>query len=115
MAYNLYKIPLTNDPNQTFSITLPVNGVNRNLVISLNYNVFADYWTMCIKEKVTGKILIDSLPLTTGEYPSADLLGQFEYLGIGTAIIIKNGVTDSDYPNNTNLATQFTLVWGDRV
>lgn len=114
-TYNFFKVPLTTSPNQTFSVTIPVNGANKSLILNIRYNNIASYWTMSVIDKITGKILIDSLPLITGDYPSGDLLGQYEYLGLGSASIIKAGNVSNDYPDDTNLGTDFVLVWGDRV
>ena len=114
-SYNFFQIPLTTDPNQTFSVTVPVNGENRNLILNIRYNGVAGYWFMSIKDKVTGNLLIDSLPLITGDYPSGDLLGQYEYLGLGSWTIVKKGTVLTDYPDDTNLGTDFLLIAGDRV
>lgn len=106
-------VPLTNDPDQTFLITLPVNGANLDLFFRVRYNTEANYWCLSVIDVSTKTMLIDSLPLVTGEYPAANLLGQYEYLGIGQAYIVKNGTPSTQNPDNTNLGTDFVLVWGD--
>ena len=68
---------------------------------------------MSVKDRKTNILLIDSLPLITGSYPAADLFAQYKYLGLGSAVIIKTGSLLMDYPNNTNLGTDFVLAWGD--
>lgn len=115
MSYNYFIIPLTTSPNQTFSVTVPIDELNRYLILNIRYNGIAGYWIVSITDKVTGILLIDSLPLITGEYPSGDLLGQYEYLGLGSWSVVKKGTVPMDYPDDTNLGTDFLLIAGDRV
>jgi hypothetical protein len=110
MAYKI--VPLTTDPNQKLSITLPVNGINLTLNLTINYNSAANYWVMTIADK-TGTVILDSVPLLTGKYPAADILGQYQYLGIGSAFVVNASNTSLDIPNDTSLGTDFLLVWGD--
>lgn len=108
-------IPLTTDPNQNFTCTVPVDAQNITLFFVFRYNTEAQYWFMSVSNATTGQILLDSIPLLTGEYPSADLLGQYTYLGIGSATIVKTGTLPGDTPNDTNLGSEYVLVWGDTV
>lgn len=114
-TYNFFKIPLTTDPNQTFSVVVPINSVNKPLILNIKYNGIAGYWLMSITDKISGNLLIDSLPLITGIYPSGDLLGQYGYLELGSWFIIKKGTVTNDYPDNTDLGSDFLLIAGDRV
>ena len=44
---------------------------------------------------------------------SCDILRQFGYMGIGSAIILPvTDERDSDSPNIINLGTDFVLIWG---
>lgn len=112
MAYNI--IPLTSDPDQKFLITIPVDGKNITLNLRVRYNSIGNYWWLTIADK-SNKILLDSIPLVTGAYPAADILGQYKYLGLGSAAIVKVGSTFLDIPDNTNLGTDFVLCWGDTI
>ncbi|HBC94305.1 MAG TPA: hypothetical protein DCZ10_15760 [Pelotomaculum sp.] len=105
MSY--YTIPLTSDPSQNFTCTIPVDGRNITLRFRINYNDIAGYWWMSITDS-SGALLIDSLPLLTGQ----NILGQYQYLGIGSAYLYNNGSSE-DNPDNTNLGTDFLLIWGD--
>ena len=109
---NYVEIPLTTDPNQNFIITIPVDNKNITLSLFIRFNSIGNYWVMQVKDK-SGNILIDSLPLITGDYPAGDLLGQYQYLNIGSATLIKTGSSAQDNPNSTNLGSDFILVWGD--
>lgn len=113
MSYNI--VPLTTDPNQNFTCTVPVDAKNLTLKFVLRYNTEADYWLMSVSDAQTSQTYIDSLPLITGNYPAADLLEQYAYLGIGSATVVKIGSISGDIPDDTVLGTDFVLVWGDTV
>ena len=110
MGYKI--IPLTTEPNQILSVTIPVNDKNITLNLVIRYNVMANYWVMTIKDSF-GNILIGSIPLTPGEYPAADILGQYQYLAIGSAFVVNASNTDIDIPTDTTLGTDHFLLWGD--
>ena len=105
-------IPLTSDPDQYFSCTLPIDNKNLTLSFRIRYNTIAGYWVMAIADS-NNVVLIDSIPLIRGAYPAGDILKQYRHLNIGRAYIVKNGKVDMDYPNDTNLGTDFLLVWSD--
>jgi hypothetical protein len=106
-------IPLTSDPNQELQINPIVDGAALNLRLNISWNEMAQYWTMKISDPKTGGCILDSIPLVAGDYPAANLLGQFAYLGIGSAYIINAGQVPIDSPDDTNLGTDFILLWGD--
>lgn len=110
-----YKIvPLTSDPNQALTITLPINNENITLGLTIRYNSIANYWVMTISDG-NGNLILDSLPLVPGDYPAADILGQYQYLGIGSAFIVNASNSDLDIPNNISLGVDHFLLWGDSV
>lgn len=112
----MYEIPLTTEPNQSFKATIPVDGKNLELKLDIRFNTIAKYWTMTVTDALTDKILIDSLPLLTGQYPAANLLAQYSYLRIGSAVMVNTSTVDiSDEPNDKNLGTDYILVWGDTI
>jgi hypothetical protein len=106
-------VPLTSDPNQTLRTTVTVDGTARNLQLKISYNESASYWVMDVTDPATGTILLSGIPLITGEYPSANVLGQYGYLGIGSAYVVPVGSVAMDWPDAGNLGTEFVLVWGD--
>ena len=112
----MYIIPLSTEPNQTFNCTIPINGENRALSFRLRYNNIAKYWNLAVIDAITKAVLIDALPLMVGEYPAANLLEQFGYLGLGSAVIVREGeLKDAPNPDDTNLGTEYYLVWGDDI
>lgn len=108
-------IPLTSDPYQSFITTIPVDGKNLKLKLGISYNSAGEYWTMSITDPSTGNLILDGIPLLTGGYPASDLLGQFRYLGLGSASIVNVGNGSIDSPDSTSLGTDFLLAWGDTV
>jgi hypothetical protein len=112
MAYKI--IPLTTAPSQSIAITLPINGKNITLGLTVRYNSIANYWIMAISDN-DGNLLLDSLPLVPGEYPAADILGQYQYLDIGSAFIVNASNSGLDIPNDVSLGVDHFLLWGDSV
>ena len=92
-----------------------VDGVNKTLKLGLRYNEVAGYWTMAVIDAITGAVLLDSIPLLTGVYPAANILKQFAYLGIGSAYILKTSNVALDYPDDTDLGSDFVLLWSDSL
>lgn len=111
---NYYIIPLTTNPNQNITVTIPVNGNNITLNLIIAYNLIANYWVMTIID-TSGNVLLDSIPLVTGQYPAADILGQYEYLGLGSAFLVNISNANIDFPTDSDLGTDFVLMWGDRA
>ena len=105
-------VPLTSSPNQTLTVQLQVDGAPLTLQLGVWWNAMAGYWMMSISS-ASGVLLLDAVPMITGWYPSANLLAQYEYLQIGSAYIVNVGSTDSDYPGQTDLGTNFILIWDD--
>jgi hypothetical protein len=106
-------VPLQSIPNQAFTVSLTVDSAPLVLLLSLNYDSIKGYWDMVVSNQA-GTVLIDSVPLTTGEYPAANLLGQYQYMELGSAYLLNTGGAASDYPTANNLEA-FSLVWGDTV
>jgi len=135
---SLQVIPLTISPNQQATVLLTVDGVSLQLNVAVKYNQMAGYWILSISD-ASGNLLIDSVPMLTGSYPAANILAQQAYLKIGSWYIVnvsnlfpktgsntgygegfygagpyggEEGFGGLDYPNDTNLGTDFQL-WVD--
>lgn len=106
-------VPLQAIPAQSFTVNLAVNGQPLVLGLILNFNSIKGYWDMIVLSSI-GAILINSVPLTTGEYPSANLFAQYQYLQIGSVYLLNTGGAVTDYPTANSLGS-FSLVWGDNV
>jgi hypothetical protein len=109
----LQQVPVTTNPNQQYIVPLNIDGVVRDFYFTQRYNALAGYWVLSIADS-NQKVVLDSLPLITGNVPSGNLLGQFAHLGIGSATIVNvSSVPFPDYPNSVNLGNDFFLFWGD--
>jgi hypothetical protein len=108
-------IPLTNNPNQTFTVTLNVDNSNLTLTMIVRYNVIADYWVLTIINTSTQETILDSIPFVTGVYPASNILEQYAYLQIGSAYIINTDNAVLDYPDDSldSLGSDFVLLWSD--
>jgi len=112
-------LPITAGSNQTFTSTLPVDGGNVTLTFAFTWNEQGGYWWVTITD-VNGNLLLDGVPVITGLYPAANLLRQYQYLGIGSAYLVPNSATLPDNPDFSNLGTSttaglqtFSLIWSD--
>lgn len=101
-------MPLDNSANQTFEMTVNINGQNLTLNLELRYNEMAGYWVMTISD-VNNNLILDSIPLIT----PGNFLQQYAYLAIGKAYVIPMTATTLDYPDNITLGSTFQLVWSD--
>lgn len=110
---DMYKIPLTNSPNQTFNTTIPINGENKTFIVNLWYNYQAEYWLMSLTDSRTEQILVSNIPLLSSTYDFANILRQLGYKEIGNAYVVPIYDTSLSMPNNENIGSDFALMWGD--
>jgi hypothetical protein len=103
-------VPLTTAPNQSLTVGLNINSQIVTLQLRIYYNSFGGFWLMDIADKL-GNPIVDSIPLLTGVWPGANILGAFASLQIGTAFVINLNGAASDWPDNTNLGSDFVLLW----
>lgn len=110
----MYLIPATSEPNQTFQCIVPVDGGTRTFEMHFSYNAVAEYWEMSASDVDTGEELVTAVPLLSGEYPAANLLEQFAFLGMGAAVMVPVGLPDrSREPSADSLGSEYVLVWSD--
>lgn len=107
-------VPLTTQPLQTFEIALSVGGKTVRLNLTIRYNEMANYWILTIQDQY-GNMILDSIPLITGTWPAANILSQYQYLGIGSCYIINLGNNANDYPDSNSFGSDFVLVWSDQT
>lgn len=105
-------VPLSSAPDQSLAVALNVDGGIVSLQLRVRFNEIAGYWVLTIKDR-SDNLLVDSIPMITGVYPAANLLQQHAYLKIGSAFVINASGVAADWPDSTNLGTDFCLVWDD--
>ena len=76
-----YEIPITPGVPQTFTISLA--GVFYNLTVRWSTSMAA--WFLDLAD-ASNNFLLNGVPLVTG----ADLLAQYEYLGIGGMLVVQS-------------------------
>ena len=102
MATEVFRIPLTNIP-QRFAITL--SGIALTFVTA--WNGEAPAWMLDIYDGITDAPLVLSLPLVAG----ADLLEQFQYVGIPGALIVFTDGEEFEPPTFDNLGQEANLFY----
>ena len=109
----ILEIPVNNTPNssQSFTVTVDNGARNISILLKLRYLDLYRLWVADISDSVTGKALIYGVPLVTG----TNILGQYEYLGIGSLYVIPAEPTKLEHPDNHTLGSTFSLVWSDAV
>jgi hypothetical protein len=105
-------LPLTNQPNQSFQVTIPLDDSNVVLDFVLYWNSIANYWQMTIKDALTNLELLNGLPLLYGQDPLQNVLKQWEYLKIGAAYLIPLAKDAPDSPGISDWGVNYVMVWG---
>lgn len=112
-------LAVNSNPNQTLNLALTVDGNSLNLQLFLHFNEVADYWTMSVTYLsgvlafTGGQLLLDSIPLVTGNDPVCNVLRQYSYLKIGSCFIVNISGTAGGNPGAANLGTGYAMIWGD--
>lgn len=109
---SVVKVPITNDPNQSFSISVPAGEENRVLDMFAYFNTISSFWELRISDGATGDELINGLPLLYGIPPADNLLEAFEYQDIGQAYIVKISEDAPENPTTDSWDKDFELYWG---
>jgi hypothetical protein len=100
-----------NQPNQTISTSVEVDGVMIDLEMFLQWNSMAGYWTVSIKDMAKDEVVISSLPLLS----AINSLGQYGYLKIGSMGVVNVGNLSDDDLNYENFGDKFLWVWDNNV
>lgn len=106
MSY--YEIPLTTTAFSQVTFKLTLGSRNINILLKLRYHDLYKLWAADVVDNSTGTELITGMPLI----PGADLLGQYEYLDIGSAYIIAAEPNSLQQPDNETLGSTWILMWG---
>jgi len=93
----IFTIPFINTP-QEFEISLN----DRDLILTNKWNDIDQNWIIDISDAVTGDSIIAGIPMVVG----ANLLQQYEYLGLGGQIIIFTSGDELSTPTLENLGLE---------
>lgn len=105
-------LQLSTSPNQSIQAALNANGGSLTLNLRLYYNTQGNFWVMDISDQAMNR-LVSSVPLITGVWPAANILGPYDYLKIGSAFVINQSGTAQENPDDSDLGTDFLLLWDD--
>lgn len=105
-------IPLVPSQNQSVTCTLPIDNKNVTLSFQFTYNAEGEYWFMSISDK-DGNLLLSGVPLVTGDYPAANVLEQYSYLNIGSAVVVPASTSLVGVPGFDDWGSNYYLAWSD--
>lgn len=109
-------IPSPTSRNEWQTITVQPDGTKKTVQLRFHFVDTKGIWNLSIYDPKTGACMAECIPLLSGLYPSADILGPFGALGIGSACIVPLVTSPTtEHPSETNFGTEFVLVWGDRI
>ena len=104
-------IPVTNQPNQTFTTTIDVNGENRNFRFFFTWNGCGKYWEFDLFDDDTEEQLLSRIPVMTNL--DGNMIPQYAYKRIGRCFLLNINGTNDYIPSQSNLGTDFLLIWTD--
>lgn len=96
-----YEIPLSPKPQQ---LSISLSG--QTYILRLTWCWPAQAWALDVSDSA-GNALVSGVPLVTG----ADLLEQFEYLGVGGKLIVQSDASVDAVPTFTNLGLRSHLFY----
>lgn len=109
----MYTLPVTNQPNQTFTTQIPVDGENRNFKFFFSWNTCENHWQMTLTDNSTDEILLSNYPLFLRSFPYNNIISHLSYKKIGSLYIVNLSGNNQETLNLDNLGLSFILVWGD--
>ena len=109
----MYKIPLTNSPNQTFQSVIPVNQTNINFNFHLWYNEVASYWLLTLSNYKTGEEYFSNLPLVSSKGMFGNIVNQLAYKNIGMCFMLPTSEDLKSAADDQNIGQKYIMIWGD--
>lgn len=114
----LCRINHTDSLNQRICTVVEADGRNIVLYIKLRWHKKTGKWFMSLDDE-NEQTIIRNIPLICGtQFPTANLLRQFAYLGLGSCFVlplVDNPSTEHPAKGNLGGEKEFALVWGDTV
>ena len=111
-----YKLTLTEDPRQVFTLDLSLGGVPFHARTEIRYLPAPDQWVISIWDNSSGELLVNQIPLICSYGEVNDLFRPFRHLregrGMGSLIVLR-AVDEprTENPSAGNL-TEFCVLWG---
>ena len=114
-----YKLPLTEDSRQVFTLDLSLGGVPFHARTEIRYLPAPDQWVISVWDNSSGELLVNQIPMVCSYGEVNDLFRTFRHLreglGMGSLIVLR-AVDEprTENPSAGNL-TEFALICGDTI
>ena len=105
-------LPIKQSINQTFDCILPINKKNRQFRFVFEWNAIGDYWQLSVTDISNEVEIVNNQPICQMSYPYNNIISRLSYKDIGSLYLINLSGKDIR-PTYENLASDFSLVWGD--
>ena len=112
-----YKLPLTEDPRQVFTLDMNLDGDSFHARVEIRYLPAPDLWVISLWDNSSGELLVNQIPLICSYGEVNDLLSPFRHLregrGLGSLFVLR-AVDEprTENPSAGNL-TEFCILYGD--
>ena len=114
-----FKIPLTTEPWQVFTIDAEIDGEAFQLQGEVRYLPAPDAWFFSLWDHSTGELLVNMIPLICSYGALSDLLSPFRFLREGKGVGSLFCVRATDHPSTADPAgdnlAEFQLIYGDTL
>ena len=114
-----YKLPLTEDPRQVFTLDMNLDGDSFHARVEIRYLPAPDLWVISLWDNSSGELLANQIPLVCSYGEVNDLFRPFRHLregrGMGSLIVLR-AVDEprTENPSAGNL-TEFCVLWGESL
>ena len=114
-----YKLPLSEDPRQVFTLDLTLAGVPFHARTEIRYLPAPDLLVISVWDNSSGELLVNQIPLICSYGEVNDLFRPFRHLregrGMGSLIVLRAADEPrTENPSAGNL-TELTLICGDAL
>ncbi len=114
-----FLVPLASDFWQVFTLDLVIDGEPFQVQTELRYLPAPDQWFVSIRDKTSGELLVNMIPLICSYGQVNDLLLPFRHLragrGLGSLFCLKGTDEPSSVDPVGNNLTEFQVCWGDSL
>ena len=112
------QLPATDDARQVMYVPVSPDGHAFQAKVELRYLSAAGQWFLSISDAVTGKELVNQIPLICSHERLNDLLYPFRWQflgrGIGSLFCLKAVENPSSADPSRDNLNEFRIIWGDQ-
>lgn len=111
----MIQIPVTNQPNQSFQVSIPIGERNVTVGFYISWNRISDCWHMSLFDVANDVAFVEGLAMVPGASPAQDLLQQLQYLQIGQAYVTPITSFAGERPGLEDWGVNYVLLWGTEI